>query len=79
MAIKAKIGDTLKDAEIDEELLETMPEIPDDVFLPDQSDEPAEVDAVMPEADDYTPEAPLMNILPRRCSCQTWGLLPRRK
>jgi hypothetical protein len=57
MAIKAKIGDTLKDAEIDEELLEMMPEIPDDIFLPDQTDEPADADAVMPEADDYTPEA----------------------
>ena len=56
MAIKAKIGDTLKDAEIDEELLEMMPEIPDDIFLPDQTDEPADADAVMPEADDYTPE-----------------------
>ena len=55
--IKAKIGDTLKDAEIDEELLETMLEIPDDVFLPDLIDEPAEDEAVMPEADEYTPEA----------------------
>jgi hypothetical protein len=57
MAIKAKIGDTLKDAEIDQELLEIMPEIPDDIFLPDQIDEPADADAVMPEADDFTPEA----------------------
>ena len=39
------------------QLLETMPEIPDDVFLPDLIDEPAEDEAVMPEADKYTPEA----------------------
>ena len=57
LSIKSKIGDALKDDEIDEELLALLPEIPDDVFLPDQVDEPAETDASMPEADDYTPEA----------------------
>ena len=57
LSVKAKIGDTLKDDEIDEELLALLPEIPDDVFLPDQVDEPADADAMMPEADDYTPEA----------------------
>jgi hypothetical protein len=56
LAITAKIGDMLKDAEIDKELLAAIPEVPDDVFLPDPGDEPAEGDAVMPKADDYTPE-----------------------
>ena len=57
LEFKTKIGDTLKDAEIDEEILVTMPEVPDDVFLPDLIDEPAELDAAMTEADKYTPEA----------------------
>ena len=36
-----------------------FPEVPEDIFLPDHDAEhdPAEPDAVMPEADDYTPEA----------------------
>ena len=57
MGIRATIEDTVKDAEFDEVLLEMMPEISEAIFLPDQTDQPADADAVMPEADDYTPEA----------------------
>lgn len=57
-SIKSKIGDTLVDDEIDNELIGLYPDVPDDVFLPDRDvDIAAERDAEMPEADDYTPEA----------------------
>ena len=56
LVIKEKIGDTLVDDEIDEGLQNLLPNVPDDIFLPDLLDEPAEADAVMPEADNYTPE-----------------------
>jgi hypothetical protein len=40
-------------------LVGIIPEVPDDIFLPDHDAEydPVEPDAVMPEADDFTPEA----------------------
>jgi len=59
LAIKERIGDTLEDAALDPELVGAFPEVPDDIFLPDDDIEfdPAEPDAAMPEADEYTPEA----------------------
>jgi hypothetical protein len=55
----SKIGDLLPDNEVDPELLDFLPSIPDDVFLleDDAEYEPYEQDAVMPEVDDYTSEA----------------------
>ncbi|KAI2494242.1 Reverse transcriptase (RNA-dependent DNA polymerase) [Fragilaria crotonensis] len=57
LSIKEKIGDSLIDDEIDEALINPFPAVPDDIFLPDLLDEPAEADATMPDADDFTPEA----------------------
>ena len=57
LSIKEKIGDSLIDDEIDETLINPFPAVPDDIFLPDLLDEPAEADATMPDADDFTPEA----------------------
>jgi hypothetical protein len=58
ISIKSKIGDTLADNEIDNELIGLYPDVPDDVFLPDREDDiAADQEAEMPEADDYTPEA----------------------
>jgi hypothetical protein len=58
-AIREKIGDTLPDEEVNGDLVGLFPEVPDDIFLPDHDMEydPAEPEAAMPEADDYTPEA----------------------
>ena len=57
-SIKSKIGDTLVDDDIDNELIGLYPDVPDDVFLPDREDDiAADHDAEMPEADDFTPEA----------------------
>jgi hypothetical protein len=58
-SIRSKIGDSLPDNKVDPELLDLLPSVPDNVFLPedDAEYEPYEQDAVMPEADDYTPEA----------------------
>jgi hypothetical protein len=58
-SIHEKIGDLIPDKAVDSELLGLYPEVPDDIFLPDPEDdyEPAELEAMMPEADDYTPEA----------------------
>ena len=57
LSIKEKIGDTLIDDEIDETLVNAFPDVPDDIFLPDLPDEPADAEATMPDADDFTPEA----------------------
>lgn len=59
LSIKEKIGDTLLDEELDADLVGAFLEVPDDIFLPDHNVEhdPAEPDATMPEADDYTLEA----------------------
>jgi hypothetical protein len=40
-------------------LIELYPEVPDDIFLEehDEDYEPAEPEAMIPEADNYTPEA----------------------
>jgi hypothetical protein len=58
-SIREKIGDSASEKEIDAALVGLFPHVPDDVFLQDMEDElePAEPDATMPDADDYTPEA----------------------
>jgi hypothetical protein len=58
-SIREKIGDSIPDNEVDEDLAGRYPEIPDDIFLDERENEydPAEPEAAMPEADDYTPEA----------------------
>lgn len=57
-SIESKIGDSLVDDEIDNELIGHYPDVPDDVFLPDREDDiAANHNAEMPEADDFTPEA----------------------
>jgi hypothetical protein len=55
-SIHLKIGDSLPEEEIDPELAQPLPSIPNDVFLPEDDAEykPYKPDAVMPEADDYT-------------------------
>jgi len=57
-SIKEKIGDTISEEEVEPDLVGLFPEVPDDIFLPDHDVEfdPAEPEAAMPEADDYTPE-----------------------
>ena len=57
--IKSRIGDSLSEEELNPELTGLLPEVPDDIFLPDhdmEHDSP-EPEAAAPEADDYTPEA----------------------
>jgi Reverse transcriptase (RNA-dependent DNA polymerase) len=58
LAIAEKIGNAVDD--VDDALIGLFPEIPDDIFVPDDNDEleylPDE-DAKLPEADDSTPEA----------------------
>jgi hypothetical protein len=58
-SICEKIGDSIPENEVDEDLTSQFPEVPDDIFLDEREDEydPAEPEATMPEADDYTPEA----------------------
>ena len=47
MSIKEKIRDTLRDEEVDPEIMGISPEVPDDIFLPDDDAdyEPAEPEA----------------------------------
>jgi hypothetical protein len=53
-----KFGDTIPDEELHDKLVGLLPQVPDDIFLPDNTDyDPAEPDATMPEADNYTLEA----------------------
>jgi len=58
-SIREKIGDSIPNKDVDEELANLFPEVPSDIFLPEHDDEfdPVEPEAAMPEADDYTPEA----------------------
>jgi len=58
-SICEKIGDSIPDSEVDEDLTSQFPEVPDDIFLDERENEfePAEPEATMPKADDYTPEA----------------------
>jgi hypothetical protein len=59
ISIRDKIGDSIPDDAVDPELAMLLPNVPDDVFLPDDDEEhdPADPESVMPEADDYTPES----------------------
>jgi hypothetical protein len=58
-SIREKIGDSVSDNEVDPEIAELFPIVPDDLFTPEVGADydPYEPDASMPEADDYTPEA----------------------
>ena len=58
-SIREKIGDSIPNKDVDEELADLFPEVPSDIFLPEHDDDfdPVEPEAAMPEADDYTPEA----------------------
>jgi hypothetical protein len=59
ISIRDKIGDSIPDDSLDPELAMLLPNVPDDVFLPEDDEEhdPADLESVMPEADDYTPES----------------------
>lgn len=58
LSIKEKMGDMLVDDDIDKELVNLFPNIPDGIILPDLMDALVKAEAVMPdEADKYTPEA----------------------
>jgi hypothetical protein len=58
-SIHEKIGDSISDAEVDPAVAALFPPVPEkELFLEvDIEYEPFENDAVMPDADDYTPEA----------------------
>jgi hypothetical protein len=59
LSVKEKIGDTLQGNKLDPEVAGLFPEVPNDIFLPDDDADfdPAEPEAKMPEADDFTLEA----------------------
>jgi hypothetical protein len=74
LSIKEKIGHTLDDKELVAELTNIFPDVPDDIFLPDlNEDNPIDKEAVMPEADNYTPKA-YDEYLTAECYYPTWGL-----
>jgi hypothetical protein len=58
-SIREKIGDSIPDKDLNDDIVQIFPDVPDDIFLADDHGEfdPAEPDAAMPEADEYTPEA----------------------
>jgi hypothetical protein len=60
LAIAKKIGNAIADDALDHALIGIYPEIPDNVFLPDNDGDHELVDDdndAVPEADDYSPEA----------------------
>ena len=60
LAVAEKIGNSVYNDDIDEALIGLYPEMPDDLFLPDKEDgdhEPVDGADLLPEADDFTPEA----------------------
>jgi hypothetical protein len=60
VSVKEKIGDSIKNDDLDEDLIGLFPEVPDDVFLPDNDHDdhvPTDDADVVPEADEFTPEA----------------------
>ena len=60
LAIKEKIGDSVKDDDVNDNLIGLFPEVPDDIFLPDNDHGdhvPTDDADAVPEADDFTPEA----------------------
>jgi hypothetical protein len=57
-SIREKIGDSISDEEVDPELAEVLPTVPDELLLEEDVEYgPFEHDAAMLEADDYTPDA----------------------
>lgn len=57
-AILQKLGDTLKDTEVDPEIMGCLPEVPEYLFDEEEDTvDPEDPDATKPEADDFTPEA----------------------
>jgi hypothetical protein len=60
LAVKEKIGDSVGNEDIDEGLIGLFPEVPEDIFLPDNDHEdlvPVDHADAVPEADSFTPEA----------------------
>jgi hypothetical protein len=61
LAVTEKIGNSVHNDDVDHALIGLFPEIPDDVFLPDndqdEDHEPMDGADLVPEADDFTPEA----------------------
>ena len=58
LAVAEKIGNSIED--VDDALIGLFPEIPDDIFLPDNETgdhEPVDESEEIPEADQFTPEA----------------------
>jgi hypothetical protein len=75
-SIHEKIGDSISDEEVDPELADLLPNVPDELFLEEDVEyEPFERDATMPEADDYTPEAYDNKYLPAEVNLANMGTL----
>ena len=55
--IRQKIGDAIKEVDIDPDLIGDLPEPPDDIFEEDDVDDPMEPEASKANADDFTPAA----------------------
>ena len=55
--IRQKIGDAIKEIDVDPDLIGDLPEPPDNVFEEDDVDDPIEPEASKTDADDFTPEA----------------------
>ena len=55
--ISSKIGDGLKAEDIDPELMDSMPEIPDDVFIDEDESRLETGDSDADEPKDFTPES----------------------
>ena len=55
--IHQKIGDAIKEIDVDPDLIGDLPESPDNVFEEDDVDDPMEPEASKADADDFTPEA----------------------
>ena len=55
--IRQKIGDAIKEVDVDPDLIGDLPEPPDDVFEEYDAEDPMEPEASKANADDFTPEA----------------------
>jgi len=53
----SKIGDTIKDNDLDDDLRDSWSEVPDYIFDEEETMEREEPEATKPKADDYMPEA----------------------
>ena len=58
-AIKTRVGDTIKESEVDPDLIGDLPVAPEGIFDNDDDEviEPYDTGAIKSDADDYTPEA----------------------